>query len=59
MAEPRSIKVGVREDRPFYNIETPRWWTSERQRMVILTFETPEDAQRWDTEQGWEQLRLF
>jgi hypothetical protein len=59
MAEPRNVKHGIREDRPFYNTEQPRWWVSERQRMVILDFETPEDAQRWDTSPCWEQLALW
>jgi hypothetical protein len=62
MAEPRITRVGIREDRPYYNQDQPRWWQSERQRIVILDFETPEDAQLWDaasTELAWEQLRLF
>ena len=59
MTEPRVIRTGIREDRPFYNTDTPRWWQSERQRLVVLEFETPEQARLWDEAPDWQQLMLW
>lgn len=34
--------------RSLYHPGTPQWWVSRRQRVVVLTFNTIEDALRWD-----------
>lgn len=35
-------------DRPLYNPDQPSWWTPSRQRVIVLTFNTPEEAAAWD-----------
>lgn len=34
-------------------MKTDRPYTSTRQRLVVLTFATPEDAERWDADKTW------
>ena len=38
----------IRPEAPLYNPDTPRWWVSNRQRILVLTFPSEADAQRWD-----------
>lgn len=42
------IRVGLREGADFYNPEIQRWWVSQRQRVIVLTFPTIEEAEAWD-----------
>jgi hypothetical protein len=42
------IRLGLREGADFYNPEIQRWWVSKRQRIIVLTFPTIEDAEAWD-----------
>jgi hypothetical protein len=44
-------RTGIHPDRPFYSqtgVMSNRWWLPARQRVVVLTFPTAEDAERWD-----------
>jgi hypothetical protein len=42
------IRVRIREGADFYNPEIQRWWISKRQRVLVITFPTIEDAETWD-----------
>jgi hypothetical protein len=43
-------------DKPLYHPEEPRWWMSNRQRVVVLTFPTIDDAEAWDQYPTLERL---
>jgi hypothetical protein len=42
------MRVRIREGADFYNPEIQRWWISKRQRVLVITFPTIEDAETWD-----------
>lgn len=45
---PTTDRMGIRPDAPFYNPDAVRWWVSDRRRVVVLTFPSPDDAAAWD-----------